>query len=354
MVEPPVKLPNGNSAAVLSAIIGSIVGGLACLLGVIALFNPDLGLVVALGFLVPGLLVIPPVTQLVRKHLPFTRATFVPPTVAFGLWVFIMVGVSPFMASNSTKSSAEPRSESGQSTPQSREQVLAEVEQLITAGTTASTTEAMVKLNASFPARELNTDPQLKPIMDRARAAYERSSVGERASAYAARLNGFWTDKLREMPTTAPTSPEEIWAREKVFADIARELDEGDELKSDPLTARSMASLRQMLVAKQSSGFPVLRRGYGQVVGRAVWEQDVEVVVQGNGGRTIRFIAGMFAANRNVASAQQNARSHLEKLRFGRSQYEWYRGSEHPYYTLETPPDGAVGYWESGRFVTVD
>ena len=141
---------------------------------------------------------------------------------------------------------------------------------MISQGTTASTTEAMVKMNDAFPTRQLNTDPQFKPIMDRARTAYERSSVSERAIGYAARLDGFWTDKPREMPTAAPTFPEEIWSRENVFADIARELEEGEAFQVDLAAARSMVRLRQALIAKQNSVFPILRRGYSQIVARAV------------------------------------------------------------------------------------
>lgn len=353
-MEAQVKGQNGNSLAVLSAIIGSLIGGLACLLGIIALFTPDLGFAVGIAFILPGLMVIPPLTQLARKHLPFARPTFVPPALAFAFWVVMMIAVAPIVASNSAKSVAEPTEETAPSAPPSRQEVLARVEQLIEEGTAASTTQAMVELNAAFPARDLNTNPQLKPVMDRAKAAYERASVTERAGAYAARLDGFWTDQLREMPATAPTTPAEIWSRENVFADIARELEEGAAFEGDPGAARSMAALRQALVAKQTQILPVLRRGYGEVVGRAVWEQDVEIIVQGNQGRTIRFIAGMFAANRNVASAQSNALPNIQKLRFGRSQYEWYRGSEYQYYSLETPSDGAVGYWENGRFVEVE
>ncbi len=143
--------------------------------------------------------------------------------------------------------------------------------------------------------------------MDRAKAAYETASVADRAGAYANRLNTFWTVQLRDTPTTPPTTPAEIWSRENVFADIARELEEGAAFRGNPGAASSMATLRQALVAKQTRIFPVLRRGYGDVMGRAVWEQDVEIIVQGTGGHTIRFIAGMFAANRNVASAQANA-----------------------------------------------
>lgn len=354
MSEQSNQRPQGGSGRVFSATIGAAAGGIACLFGLgLLLFLPVSSKAVAFVFLLPGLIVLPPVTEIARKHLRFMRPTFVPPLAAGAVAFLMMIIVTPLLPNLAGETTSRPASGASRDVAPSREEVLAQVETLISEGTTASTTQALVVLNDAFSPTDLNTDPQLKPIMDRAKAVYEQASVEERAAAYAARLDGYWTDKLAELSAAPPTEPAEIWNRESVFADIARELEEGAEFKSNAAAARSMTSLRRALIAKQTTVFPVLRRGYGAVVGRAMWEQDVEITVQGGGGRTIRFIAAMFAANRNIASAQRNALPHIQKLRFSRSQYEWYRGSQYQYYSLETPSDGTVGYWESGRFVEV-
>lgn len=355
MSEQSNQRPQGSGASALSAITGWIIGGLACFVGILfLLFADGSAKAAALAFFVPGLIVIPPLTKLFRQRLAFMRPTFVPPLLAFGAWVLLMTIVAPLFPTVAGEATATRASGASRGAAPSREEVLAQVETLISEGTAASTTQALALLNDAFAATDLNTDPQLKPIMDRAKAVYEQATVEERAAAYAARLDGFWTDKLGELSAAPPTDPAEIWTRESVFADIARELEEGAEFKSNAAAARSMTNLRRALIAKQTTVFPALRRGYGTVVGRAMWEQDVEVIVQGGGGRTIRFIAGMFAANRNIASAQSTALPHIQKLRFGRSQYEWYRGSQYQYYSLETPSDGAVGYWQGGGFVEVN
>ncbi|HAJ04142.1 MAG TPA: hypothetical protein DCL55_13045 [Brevundimonas sp.] len=355
MSEQSNQQPQWSRASALSAVIGFIVGGLACFVGILVLlFAEGSAKGIALAFFVPGFIVFPPLTRVFRQRLAFMRPTFVPPALAFGAWVVLMIIVTPLLPDVAGETMPGQASGSSRDLPPSREKVLAQVETLISEGTGASTTQAIVVLNDAFTPTELNTDPQLKPIMDRAKAAYEQASFEERAAAYAARLDGYWTEKLGEISTSPPSAPDEIWNRESVFADIARELEDGAEFKSNAAAARSMTNLRRALISKQATVFPVLRRGYGTLVGRAVWEQDVEIVVEGGGGRTIRFIAGMFAANRNIASAQQSALPHIQKLRFGRSQYEWYRGSRYQYYSLETPTDRAVGYWESGRFVEVD
>lgn len=354
MSEQSNQRPQGSGASALSAITGWIIGGLACFVGILfLLFADGSAKAAALAFFVPGLIVVPPLTKLFRQRLALMRPTFVPPLLAFGAWVVLMTIVAPLFPTVASEATASRASGASRDAAPSREEVLAQVETLISEGTAASTTRAIVVLNDAFAPTDLNTDPQLKPIMDRAKAAYELASVEERAAAYAARLAGFWTDKLGDLSAAPPTEPTEIWTRESVFADIARELEEGAEFKSNAAAARSMTNLRRALITKQTAVFPVLRRGYGTVVGRAMWEQDVEIIVQGGGSRTIRFIAGMFAANRNIASAQSTALPHIQKLRFGRSQYEWYRGSQYQYYSLETPSDATVGYWESGRFVEV-
>lgn len=354
MSEQSNQPPQGSGASALAAITGWIIGGLACFVGILfLLFAEGSAKAAALAFFVPGLIVMPPLTKVFRQRLAFMRPTFVPPLLALGAWLLLITIFAPLFSNIASEPTSSQASGASSDAAPSREEVLVQVETLISEGTTASTTQALVVLNDTFASTDLNTDPQLKPIMDRAKAANEQATIGERAAGYAARLDGYWTDKLAELSAAPPTEPAEIWNRESVFADIARELEEGAEFKSNPAAASSMTNLRRALIAKQTAIFPVLRRGYGTVVGRAMWEQDVEIIVQGGGSRTIRFIAGMFAANRNIASAQSTALPHIQKLRFSRSQYEWYRGSRYQYYTLETPSDGTVGYWESGRFVEV-
>jgi len=102
------------------------------------------------------------------------------------------------------------------------------------------------------------------------------------------------------------------------------------------------ASVRSSLARKQSSLFPLMRSTYAKDLAQTFWENDVEVIVSGSGNRKIRFIAAMFAANRNIASGQQAGGPMLRKLRFSRSQYEWYRGSEYTFYDLNPGPDSQV------------
>lgn len=113
-----------------------------------------------------------------------------------------------------------------------------------------------------------------------------------------------------------------------------------DALEGDAKAAR--AEIRASLARKQAALFPAMRGAYAKHLAQTLWENDVEVIASGGSNKRIRFIAGMFAANRNIASAQQAAAPMLHQLRFSRSQYEWYRGSEFTYYDMTPEADGHV------------
>lgn len=129
-----------------------------------------------------------------------------------------------------------------------------------------------------------------------------------------------------------------------VFAEIAAEVpSEADA----PKRKRFIAALS----AKQKSVLPVLRDKYGPAMRKELWEADGKARTIGNGYRTVEFIAGAFAANRNIASSHQTLLPTLMKLRFNRAQYKWIDAAvEYSYYTLEPPADGDVGTWSGAYF----
>jgi uncharacterized membrane protein YqjE len=90
----------------------------------------------------------------------------------------------------------------------------------------------------------------------------------------------------------------------------------------------------------QTKEFPVIRKEYGKVVSKTLWENDIEVNVSGNNNTTITFVGGLFAANKNIMTIQDMIKEALEKLRFKRVQYKWFDGaSDYTYYDLEPKKD---------------
>jgi hypothetical protein len=96
----------------------------------------------------------------------------------------------------------------------------------------------------------------------------------------------------------------------------------------------------------QRRSFPELRDAYGPAARRELWENDIEARTFGSGFRTIEFVGGLFAANRNIKDFQQGIRETLYKLRFKQSRYKWYDGAdEYSYYDMESPDDGELRVW---------
>jgi hypothetical protein len=128
-------------------------------------------------------------------------------------------------------------------------------------------------------------------------------------------LFGVWAKLINEAPTHALTEAEKAKASE----------------------------LRRLVSQLQIREFPRLRASWAKVLGEAMWEHDMTVSSGGEGSRTLRLTAVMFASNTNIKQIQETVHEQLELLRFKRVEYRWYRGAdEYQYYTLDTPRDGDV------------
>jgi hypothetical protein len=147
-------------------------------------------------------------------------------------------------------------------------------------------------------------------------------------------------DELNEMSAADISSPESIQTALRTFDEAEAALRSDSENRADD--GEKKRRLRALLSSKQSSLFPAMRRAYSKHLDGTLWENDVDVEVYGSGSKNIRFIAGMFAANRNIAAAYEAGSPLMRRLRFDRVRYEWYRGSEYTYYDLETPPDSKI------------
>ncbi len=229
---------------------------------------------------------------------------------------------------------------------------IAEIEALIAVGTVESTRQALSKLGAGRFKDDVAEGGGLRDLLERANTAAEVAKVRGEANGYMARLNEA-LPKVEAIFTGRPETELAIAANLETMDATARLLGDGEKFADDAEVRPLMNKLRQTLSQKQIAAFPHMRSGYGTIKDAAVWENDMDITVQGGGNRTIRFIAGIFAANRNIAEFERTVRPMLSQLRYKRTQYEWYRGSEYTYYTLETPADGEIGYWTGSNFTPV-
>lgn len=99
---------------------------------------------------------------------------------------------------------------------------------------------------------------------------------------------------------------------------------------------RGMAgSLERELKRVQVREFPKIRRAYVEVLGKALWEDDIALSCQGAGCKYALFVGGKFAANANIKAFETTiAGESLDRMRFQESRYKWYDlQSEYQYYS---------------------
>lgn len=138
-----------------------------------------------------------------------------------------------------------------------------------------------------------------------------------------------------------------------LFSSIAEEISRARENKAQ-LSAADLAyvkKIEQRLSALQQRTLPQLRLAFRKQAGALLWEQDISVSVNGGGNTTIVFVGSIFAANANIKQVQDELQDNLAQLRFKRTRYQWYRGSEGWSYQLDTPSDSAIRMYKFHQFV---
>lgn len=339
--------PKLSPARLAGRIIAWVIGLFLLLSGFALLISPGVGSkIMGVGALGAGAFTLPPLVTFLRAQLPFLRPLWAPPLVAVGLF-FLGSGIGAPMQPASQRQ--EPSVVSADATAK-RQADVAEIERLLASPSDANVREAQTILRRHR--RETREGGELHPLLERVEAARAvlkaRGEAGryvERVAEMKPKVDAIYTGRAEAMLT--------ITTNLNTISDASSLIKEGQDFSSDPKAVEAANTLRSALAAKQRLAFPAMRGSYGRLIGQQLWEADTEVIVQGSGSRTIRLVSAVFAANRNIASVQRETQDTLQSLRFTRAQYEWYRGGEGTYYTLETPSDGVVGVWVAGTFEPV-
>lgn len=117
---------------------------------------------------------------------------------------------------------------------------------------------------------------------------------------------------------------------------------EADSLGTDE-DKRLSKQLKQKVIALQISEFPKMRANYIEIAKKTLWESDIEVESKSKDNSRIRFIGGLFAANRNIKQTQEKLHENLYLLRFKRSEYLWIPSAdEYDYYDISSPKDNEI------------
>jgi hypothetical protein len=119
-----------------------------------------------------------------------------------------------------------------------------------------------------------------------------------------------------------------------LFSAWAKIITEG-ESSDDPELQKLAKQLKQKVASIQVQEFPKLRKEYANIVGRKLWENDIEVTANGTNHKYINFSGGIFAANKNIKDFQTELNDILKMFRFSQARYRWHKGaSEYTYYPI--------------------
>lgn len=185
-----------------------------------------------------------------------------------------------------------------------------------------------------------------------AAAAIRATESAEEKKADYMRLVGVSLDLAKGFDVTAyVSSTDQINLSIAMFGSWAETIEDASSHSLTTEQADSVQALRTAAVAAQGRAFPILRDAYGPAARSALWENDITAKTKGRDFKTIEFVGGMFAANRNIAAFQEQISPTLNRLRFEKSQYRWIPNADGSVYTMDGFPDTDLVVWvEDNRF----
>lgn len=369
MTDGPVSTLVGTGALIASVIaVLLLLIALSSVMAGLDKHDPSLAMILPL-FLLPGLALFPPVASFVKRKWGVPASTgvhigMVAISAGVGL-AFTVAGTvavdqaypelaAKRVAEQKAKRAAKPAATSSKADVAKnldREEMLALARAALTSG---QPERALTIVFDNAPAEMLREDAEVKMLVAEIEARIKSNDASNPNNEFAERVQTYWLPQVNGFAATPPTSAADIWNTIAKLEDAARALEDSNATLLDANGQKAQRDLRNAIAAKQRTLFPILRSAYGKVVGQAMWESDIDIRVGGAGNRNITWTGGLFAARANIARGQGEAQTHLLKLRFVHSTYEWARGiGERNTYTMDAPSDDAVGYWDGGTFKSV-
>ena len=111
----------------------------------------------------------------------------------------------------------------------------------------------------------------------------------------------------------------------------------------DPEIKKLGEQLKQKVSQIQVKEFPLMRKAYGEEMGKAVWEENMDIRVYGSANENVDFVSAIFSNNKNIKQIHLSALELLQGLRFDRVNYKWIKSAdEWQYFDIESPKDSEV------------
>lgn len=164
---------------------------------------------------------------------------------------------------------------------------------------------------------------------------------------------GVLRDAMRDMNANTVSSIEGVGLALDVFSAGADLIRQGKSMQLSEEDRKQVEALRTVLLKRQVTGLPLLRRKMGPFLAKQLWESDVKARTFGDSYTTVEFVGGAFAAHHNIQTSQDAASPFLSRLRFKRAQYKWIESAEEfTFYKLDTLPDNVLAVIDKHGSVT--
>lgn len=196
-------------------------------------------------------------------------------------------------------------------------------------------------------------DASYANLSSRAQAGVERNMLADRRANMVDEIDNNQIPRLAGLTGSNTTDPQVLFARLEVLDSAARYL---ESLPAPGLSRQQLAArerLSSTISRRQEALLPAFRQSFAAGLHAVLWDDDISVRTSGTRHTTIEFTGAMFVTNRNVRPVQEANIERIRQLRFRRSSYYWYRGSDSVNFTHAPLADTAVGYWQDGRFKPV-
>jgi hypothetical protein len=139
----------------------------------------------------------------------------------------------------------------------------------------------------------------------------------------------------------------------ETFSLAARLTNEAASMQLDPSESAPVKQMGSAVVKRQLQTFPLMREKAGPIIAKKTWIDDITVTTTGKRFDTMEFVGGTFAANRNIAKAQEAMLPVLTRLRFKHIDYRWTDSAPRSAgYTINSPADGELASVSADGAVT--
>jgi hypothetical protein len=189
------------------------------------------------------------------------------------------------------------------------------------------------KIETPLAATPSNQTPEVneKPI----ETAIEKTALEKLQDEYSYFKNNFKVSDFRG-------STQQVVGETMAFGLWATAVNKGLADSNQQVVALA-TKFKKELVAFQLKEFPSMRASVSEELRKTLWEEDIDVSVQGKGKTVLNLTSSSFVTNKNIKAAQDVIYAQLYNLRFKEVRYRWYNGAdEYQFFKLESPSDSEL------------